>query len=225
MENVLNTLFPPKCFYCGVNYGDVCKVCLQECKIARNYYCLVCDKPSVKGNTHEMCKSSFTPTSIFSSYEYGGIIRKCIRQSKYSSRTFAPLKSIAKEASYIASKCGVEYKDFIATPIPLSKGRSKERGFNQAGLIAVALAKEFSIRYEDNILVRNKETVAQHKKTRKERFENMKDAFRVEKDLNGGKFVLVDDICTTGATLLEASKALYARGAKEVRCFTLAKEF
>ena len=225
MENVLNTLFPPKCFSCGINYGDICRYCLQKCKIAKNYYCIVCDRPSLGGKTHELCKTKYTPSSIFSSYEYKGLVRKCIMLSKYRARVFAPLKRLSKEASYMASKCGIDYKYFIVTPIPLSKGRSKERGFNQASLIAGAISKEFSINYEDNILIRDKETVAQHKKTRKERFENMENAFKVEKDLKGLKILVVDDICTTGATLLEASKALYKAGANEVRCFTIAKEF
>jgi len=225
MENILNTLFPPKCFNCGENYGDICKICLLECKIARNYYCIVCDKPSTKGKTHQTCKTATTPTSIFSAYEYKGIVRKCIMQSKYSMRTFASLKLLAKEASNIASKCDITYKDFIVTPIPLSRGRSRQRGFNQAGLIGKAVAETFSISYQDSILIRNKETKAQHQKPRQERFKNMENAFKAEKDLVGQKILIVDDICTTGATLLEASRALYQVGAEEVRCFTLAKEF
>ncbi len=146
-------------------------------------------------------------------------------QSKYSMRTFASLKALAKEAANIASKCDLDYKNFIVTPIPLSKRRSKERGFNQAGLIAKEVAAVFSINFQDSILIRAKETIAQHEKTRQQRFTNMKNAFVVEKDLNNQKILVVDDICTTGATLLEASNALYRAGAQEVCCFTLAKEF
>lgn len=225
MENVLNTLFPPKCFYCGKNYGDICTNCLQKCKIARNYYCVVCDKPAIKGKTHLQCREKQSPVSIFSAYEYKEIVRKCIMASKYHARMFAPLKQLSREAAHIASKCAIDYKGFIVTPIPLSKDRARQRGFNQASLVAVAVTREFNLVFEDSILDRDKETTAQHEKTRKERFENMKNAFKVEKSLKWQKILVVDDICTTGATLLEASKVLYGAGAQEVRCFTLAKEF
>jgi competence protein ComFC len=177
------------------------------------------------GETHEQCKNSGAPESIFSTFEYKGLVRKCIMSSKYRSKLFAPLKILAKEAADIASKCDITYEDFAITPIPLGAKRARERGFNQAGLIAKAVAERFSISYQDSILVRNKETKAQHKKTRQERFKNLENAFIVKKRLKGRKILVVDDICTTGATFLEAARALYSAGALEVRCFSLAKEF
>jgi len=225
MEKVLNTLFPPRCFYCGENYGDLCRECLQKCKVARNYYCVVCDEPAIKGETHVNCTTKYTPASVFSAYEYKGIVRKCVMKAKYSSRTFAPLKRLAEEAAHIASKCSISYQGFIVTPIPLSRSRSRQRGFNQAGLIAAAIAREFSTKFEDSILIRDKETSAQHGNTRKERFDNMRGAFKVVRNTQAKKILIVDDICTTGATILEASRALHEAGVQEIRCFTLAKEF
>jgi len=225
MEKALNILFPPKCFGCGANSGYFCHQCMLECKVARHFYCVVCDKPSVVGETHECCKKPGTPVSIFSPFEYKGLVRKCIMRAKYRSRLFAPLKTISREAADIASKCGLTYENYIVISIPLSGKRAKERGFNQAEFIARAVADRFSITYQDSFLVRNKETKAQHKKTREERFKNLENAFIVKKDLQGQKILVVDDICTTGATLLEAARALHQAGAKEIKCFTLAKEF
>jgi len=225
MEKALDILFPPKCFGCGSGYGHICRRCLLSCKVARHFYCVVCDKPSVMGETHEQCYKTELPDSIFSAYEYKGLVRKCIMRSKYRAKLFASLKTISLEAANVASKCALDYREFVVTTIPLSAQRTKERGFNQAGIIAQAVSEVFSVPYRDSMLVRNKETKAQHKKTRKERFENLKGAFVAQKDLSGQKILVVDDICTTGATLLEASRVLYQAGAKEIKCFTLAKEF
>ncbi len=225
MEKTLDILFPPKCFGCGSGYGHLCHRCLLACRVARHYYCVVCDKPSIMGDTHVQCCKTEIPTGIYSAYEYKDLVRNCIMKAKYRAKLFAPLKTLSLEAANIASKCALSYKGFVITSIPLSAQRTKERGFNQAGIIAQAVEEVFSIPYQESILVRNKETKAQHKKTRQERFENLKEAFIVKNDLSDLKILLVDDICTTGATLLEASKALYQAGAKEVSCFTLAKEF
>jgi len=225
MEKALDILFPPICFGCGSGYGHICRRCLLGCKVARHFYCVVCDKPSVMGETHEQCCKIELPDSIFSAYEYKGLVRKCIMRSKYRAKLFASLKTISLEAANIASKCALDYREFVVTSMPLSTKRTKERGFNQAGIIAQAVAEQFSIPYQESMLVRNKETQAQHKRTRQERFENLKGAFIAQKDVFEQKILVVDDICTTGATLLEASRALHQSGATEIKCFTLAKEF
>lgn len=172
-----------------------------------------------------MCKTTRTPNSVFSAYEYKGLVRKCIMRSKYKAKLFAPLKVLSQEAADIASKCDQEYEGFVVVPIPLSKKRVRERGFNQAGIIAQAVARRFALVLGEELLVRGRETAAQHKKTRQDRFKSMRDAFQPGKGVKNMKILLVDDICTTGATLLEASRTLLEAEAKEVKCFTLAKEF
>ncbi len=225
MENLVNTFFPAKCFNCGENYGDICRACLNECLIARNFYCIVCDKPVVKGKTHVKCEGNFTPRSIFSAFEYSGIVRKCIKTAKYRSKTFAPLKKLALEAAKMASTCNLQYQGYTVTSIPLSRKRNKERGFNQAGLILSAIARQYDLSHRESILARKKQTKAQYGQARKERFENLRGAFVCNRNIKGQKILLVDDICTTGATLLEASKVLRSAEAQEVQCFTLAKKF
>lgn len=228
MEKTLKLFFPPKCFNCGMENEDFCRKCLESCALARHFYCLVCDKPSVGGKTHNQClaKQEFkVPISVFSAFEYSQIIRKCIKTAKYQRKLFAPLKIITLEAIKIMSKADVSCDGCLVIPIPLSKKKDKMRGFNQAGIIANLVAKSDELPYHSNLLKRRKETVAQYEQNREERFANLKNAFICHKDLSGNKVLLVDDICTTGATLLEGARALYEAGALEVSCFTLAKKF
>lgn len=225
IEKVLDLIFPPTCFGCGISGSHFCGSCLRKCLKARHFYCVMCDKPSKMGETHTQCLHPHAPLSIFRAYEYKGLVRTCIMRSKYRAKLFASLKVISEEAAALAGKYRIEYKGYVVVPIPLSAKRARERGFNQAHLIAHTVAKTFSLICQESMLVRNKETKAQHKKTRQDRFENLKNAFVDSGKTDGAKIVLVDDIYTTGATLLEAARTLYQAGAAEIRCFTLAKEF
>lgn len=228
MENALKLFFPPRCFSCGREGADFCRQCLEDCVLAKHFYCLVCDKPSAKGKTHLHCleKSKYRPPkAIFSAFEYSETVRKCIKTAKYRRKVFAPLKILALEALKIMSKTEIEFEGYLVVPVPLSRKRSKLRGFNQAGIVAGLVAKNLGLSLRDDLLERRKETTAQYERNRKERFANLNKAFICKKNITGEKILLLDDICTTGATLLEGSRALYKAGAEAVSCFTLAKKF
>ncbi|MFH1388880.1 MAG: phosphoribosyltransferase family protein, partial [Patescibacteria group bacterium] len=130
----------------------------------------------------------------------------------------------------MASKFGFDFSGFIVLPIPISRKREKERGFNQAEIIAKAVCKEFGLTMDTSILERIRDTSKQFGLHKAERGQNIHGAFAVKKDpqvqklVCGGKLLLVDDICTTGSTLMEVSHALYNAGAKDVRCFALSRK-
>jgi ComF family protein len=108
-------------------------------------------------------------------------------------------------------------------PIPLSAQKMRYRGFNQAEIIASIFAKGYGLSMQNSILSRQRDTVSQHRLNKEERLENMKDAFSVPPSVANRSFILVDDICTTGATLIEAANVFYKAGAAEVTAFTLSK--
>lgn len=116
---------------------------------------------------------------------------------------------------------------YIIIPIPIHKNRKKIRGYNQSEL----LARELSLLNTDifslvtDTLVKSKETKSQVSlKNRAERLKNIRGSFSLknEEKIKGRDILLVDDVTTTGATLLEARKILQRGGAKSVSCITLA---
>ena len=116
----------------------------------------------------------------------------------------------------------------ILIPMPCSRKRKKEKGFNQTEELCREVmnlgGKEFFV-YLDNVLIKSKETPPQsHIKRRKERLDNPKESFGVidKEKIKGKKIILFDDVITTGATLNEARRALKRAGAKDVFCITLA---
>jgi len=210
MDNLLTLIFPPKCIICG-NYGSLfCSACLSSCRKLRRNYTLNLEKPHPKLN-------------VFCYFVYERSIRECIKQSKYSRKQFAVLKEVSKSAVEDMLNRGVTFNADYIVPIPLSLAKKKSRGFNQAEVTSQILSKAYAIPNQSSILTRQKDTVVQHRLNKKERLENIKGAFKVVPNVIGKRFLVVDDICTTGATLIESAKVLYEAGAEYVEAFTLSK--
>ena len=116
----------------------------------------------------------------------------------------------------------------LLIPIPISKKKKLERGYNQTELIAneiYKLDKNNSFEYRKNILKKIKNTLSQSRtKNKKEREENLKGCFKVimPKLVKNRNIILLDDVITTGATLNEAKKTLQQYNPKHIICITLA---
>lgn len=218
MDNLLNFIFPPSCVVCG-NYGSLfCSACIAECRKVRRHYFLKFQKCSESNSAPKP-----PPLDVFCYFVYERKIRECIRQSKYLKKQFAALREVTKFAVEDMLKRNVQFSADFIIPIPLSQQKAKYRGFNQAQVIAQVLSKAYLVPCQNSILNRHKDTTVQHRLNRKERMKNIQGAFKVKFPLEGYSFLLVDDICTTGATLLEAASTLYSAGASSVCAFTLAK--
>ncbi len=161
------------------------------------------------------------------------IIKKLVHLTKYNSN-----KKGAKMLGEIIAPFILEelselrmYGDFekaIIIPIPLHKSRLRERSFNQTERIVNFLIKKIddeNIKIVNDALIRHKNTNSQsHTTSRKERLENMKNAFSVlEKEKIYMKdIILLDDVITTGATLHSAKNTLKKAGARKVLCVAVA---
>lgn len=139
---------------------------------------------------------------------YNGLLKNAIYNLKYDG-----VQKIAKPlGKFLAEKIKEEldYKEIdLVTSIPISKEKLKKRKFNQAELLAWEVAKNLVLPYKE-ILEREKDTEAQHSLGKKERSENLKDAFVVSRKTNikAKNLLIIDDIFTTGATIQETSAIL-----------------
>lgn len=117
------------------------------------------------------------------------------------------------------------YPDAYIVPMPLHPTREHERGYNQVRLVIDRIGtidENIRTHIDTHVLHRVKHTKTQTACTRKERLENMQDAFIASPDAHGKTFILIDDVATTGATLLDARRALLLAGAARVRCMACA---
>jgi len=112
-------------------------------------------------------------------------------------------------------------------PVPLGAARLRERGFNQSGLLAAALARQWSLPVWEDVLGRTRETQSQTRLTPGDRVRNVSGAFRAPASaraiLRGAHVVLVDDVVTTASTLNECAAALYDGGARILSYVTFAR--
>ncbi|MFA5375353.1 MAG: phosphoribosyltransferase family protein [Dehalococcoidia bacterium] len=111
-------------------------------------------------------------------------------------------------------------------PVPIHKRRLRERGYNQSSLLAQRLSRMTNIPVVEDVLIRTKHTPSQAKSDSvDQRRKNIRNAFRcVNHDISGKRILLIDDVCTSGATLNSCAASLKSAGAASVWGFTLAKE-
>lgn len=110
-------------------------------------------------------------------------------------------------------------------PVPLAASRARERGYNQSERLARALARRWRLAVWDDVVARTRETRTQTRLTPEERASNVRGAFQVTARnlLRGAHVVLVDDVVTTGATLVACAAALCAGGARIVSFVTFGR--
>ncbi len=214
---ILDILFPSRCLACNKRGPEICPNCLSTLREAERE----------------------SEDWIFPMFDYREpVIKKALHNLKYKNKR--RLSKIFAEILYgrILEELADLYllENFlkpVLIPIPLSKKRYRERGFNQTELICkeiLALDKannSTASNFELNtkLLTKPIETIHQaHIKNRSARLKNLKGSFVVESpaQIKNRNVILIDDITTTGATLSEARKVLKQNGARKIIAFTVA---
>jgi ComF family protein len=142
-------------------------------------------------------------------------LREILHHLKYSDRV-----SMAKPLGDLLKQC-LESQPFTGSliiPVPLHPSRERERGFNQAELIATRLGRPISTR----LLRRRRNTPAQTGLSRYERQRNLASAFEARGEVQG-TVIVVDDVYTTGSTMNEIARTLKRAGAGRVEALTVAR--
>jgi len=221
LNKLLDIFFPKKCLGCGQANTYFCLACFNQIKLNPNDNCFFCKKPTIQGNICIECKKQTYLDKIITATEYT-LVKNLIKKFKYQyiKELNEPLSQLLIESIKEISK------NVIIIPIPLHKIRQRKRGFNQAELLAKNVSKYFNVPMYVNILKRNKHTEPQANiKNTEKRKENLKNVFEIEnKELIKNKtIIIIDDVITTGATIIQAAKILEENKAKEIYGLMVAK--
>lgn len=207
---LLDLLFPPRCAFCGrlVEEGDVCAACAEALPFREGTASV-----QVIGEGRYPCALAFY---------YEGPVRDGVRALKFGKKSWRARVF----ARYIAQTAAEELSGgFDAVSfVPVSLRRNFERGFDQARLLAEEAAKIWGVKAEA-VLRKDRHTRAQSSlQDAALRKTNVKGAYRVPhpERVRGRRFLLIDDVCTTGSTLSAAADALLEAGAAGVVCAVLA---
>jgi len=218
----IQLLFPSFCISCqkftsskSGFYRYLCPQCLAKIKILDEDHCIGCYSYTPLGKTCSLCQKAFSLKGVLVASEYENpILKEVIHAFKYRN-----VKDLSLPLAWILFQ---KLKDFswgkkgnwILVPVPLAKRRLRNRGFNQAELLAQNLGKILNISVFTDIIKRVKFCQPQADiKNKQERQANIKGAFGPTKkinqlDLKQKKIMLIDDVLTTGATLNECARVL-----------------
>jgi len=226
---LLIDLFLPKiCLSCGFLGDYICSDCQRKIILINQDVCFYCYKRSILGLTHRFCERKSQLDGCLSFLYYDQTLKKILKNIKYRlvKEAFNTLLSFVGQGQTTNKiKLLLKNKKFYLQPIPLTVGKNRERGFNQAEIFASHLSSLFSLTVSDFLIrVREKPPQAQIRK-RKDRVKNVVGVFEVKNknEVKGRNLILVDDVVTTGATLKEAAKVLKKQGANRVYAITIAK--
>ena len=152
---------------------------------------------------------------------FEGHLRKAVHELKYNGCTALAEPLGGLMATYWSQR---SMQADVVVPVPLHAARLRERGYNQAALLAREMACRVGLAVDERTLVRHRATAPQVELDAKQRKENVHDAFYCSGDgLAGRHVLLVDDVCTTGSTLEACAAALYEGDARGVQALTLAR--
>lgn len=226
LDTILDLLFPETqhCPFCwreveGRSAGGLCPECAERI-LNLDHRLPTCPRCG-RFTEADKCPNCYDwpdkITKVISVAPYDGIFKEKILNIKYNRNKELVLPLGCLMASKV-KKHLVSKGNTIIIPIPLHPLREEERGYNQSALLARVVMRELRIHLAEDVLVRQHYERSQTLLGRGERRKNIRNAFLVEnkRKIRGKNVVLIDDILTTGATMVEAADALHSAGAEYV---------
>ena len=225
-HSALDFLLPMRCLSCGREGGLLCTPCIAALPCLEPPYCDLCAAVGIVGECRycrEQTRQQGRPLDgLRAPYVFQGSVRDVVHRFKYeNARAAAPLLGRLL-AEYLADN---PLPGDRLIPVPLHPAKQRERGYNQAELLAKEVGKTVALPVDAKLLYRTRNTPAQVRAAnRQQRIANTADAFAVRSSAAGQSLILIDDVSTTGSTLTAAATALKQAGAASVWALVLARE-
>ena len=228
-ETAITFLYPAECRVCKEFLGTtsvpyICNNCWQDIQFVEPPWCDICGTPSING----LCDAcAITPPrygKLRAVAFYQTTLQQAIHFFKFEKKKVFARHLTRLLNAHIPSDCSIAEYDFIL-PVPIHKKRLRERGFNQATLLANGIAKAEGVPVLTDTLVRKRHTIAQSSLDREARQQNIVGAFEVRNPdvIRGKQLLVIDDVFTTGATIHEAVSELWTADPAEIDVLTLAR--
>ena len=222
-ERVIEFLLPSRCIGCGKEGEFLCASCRRALPALLPPLCERCNNPLTwEGRCTSCQRWQLVADGLRSPFRFEGVLREGILQLKYYH-----CKALAEPLAQLLVDYLIREPLPIDTivPVPLHPRRLRQRGYNQSSLLAKKVGSALGVSVIEDCLYRLRDTPTQTKATAEDRRANMRAAFACwESQLSGKRVLVIDDVCTTGATLDACAVALKASGVASVWGLTLARE-
>jgi len=250
-QEILDLIFPVHCLNCGREGEWVCQNCFGFINLTPVFLCPKCGKNSYLGRVCERCLGKSYLTGVIAMGRYNDkLLQNLIKSLKFKlltalepildrlikkfclkySQVFPPSSGDFRLRQGYGGQVGVAGPSFssdessvVLIPVPLHPLRFRERGFNQAEIIAKAVSGALGYSVDLNSLKRVRYTFRQSELPKEMKAGNIEGAFKFEGNLAGRVVILVDDVYTSGATMQECAKTLKEAGVREVWGFVVAR--
>ena len=214
IEQILNIIYPPTCGICG--------------KLNQNFLCQKCEntlKNQAEFNVELFQNNEKYFKELIYIFKYEGIIRKTILKYKFQNKSYlykSFVNFMLKNQKFFEF---IKSYDTIV-PVPISKKRYKERGYNQSYLIAKEISKKTKLELQNRCIIKRKNVIEQSKLNKEEREKNIKGVYEIidKENLQNKRIILVDDIYTTGNTVNECCRILQKAQPKSISVIVIAKD-
>lgn len=234
VSRLLDLVFPPRCAGCGARGSVFCVDCLARVRAPEILHCAGCDQPLPAGAaeagvglcTRCQARGGVPLAGLRVAARYEDPLRAALWALKYHSqrRLAGPLGDLLAQAGEPAARA---HGARMVIPVPLHASRQRQRGYNQSRLLAQQCAARLGLPLRSDLLTRTRATPPQVRLSAPQRQANVAGAFAITHTasaaLAGTVVLLVDDVCTTGATLAAAAEPLRAAGARAVWGLTVAQ--
>ncbi|MGH9715196.1 MAG: ComF family protein [Candidatus Acidiferrales bacterium] len=247
IDALASVLFPAPCRICGealitASRIPICGLCLDEFERIVDPLCACCGRPLVSFPIVQavaeqsrdvklpdplcrLCRADFYAFDRARSFAiYDRALSEAVLLLKYE-QVSSLADWFGARLAEIVLGAGAEWRADVVVPVPLHRDRHRERGYNQARLIARPIARRLHLRLDSNLLIRTKPRPAQLVLSRTEHWKSVRGAYATGEGMkiDNLRVLLVDDVLTTGATLDACSRALKKAGATAVFGITIGR--
>lgn len=220
LEKVIGLLAPPDCIVCGDEGSLLCRRCSADSIKPFGERCWRCNSLSAGSKTCAKCRTFGPLGHVWISTNYESTAQNLVRKYK-----FGHSRSAAEPLALMMSKnlsSTAQSTEMLVVHVPTATSRIRERGFDHSQLLAKTIAANLRLEYSNSL--RRLDQTRQLGSKREDRLTQLSNSFDVKNNIVIGRnILLIDDVLTTGGTLIAAAKVLTTSGAKQVNALVFAK--